>query len=129
MNNYNHRNIDLIRKVNTLNNFKDVIPFIIKKTIKYINDNVRNPIEINGIVELTRWEKHHFLRFFAKYVGETLYQYILKRKIDIARSILIEIDNQIIDNAYEIGFNNHLNFSIRFKKITGYRQKILEKLI
>jgi AraC family transcriptional regulator len=62
---------------------------------------------------------HHFLRLFTKYVGLSPYQYILKRKIDISKALLIETDNQIIDIAFEIGFNSHTNFSTRFKKFTG----------
>jgi AraC-like DNA-binding protein len=128
LNNYKHRDIDIVRSSNDLLNIKDDFPFIIKKTIQFINDNVRNEIEINDLVKLTRWDKHHFLRMFTKHVGTTPYQYVLIQKMNIAMSLLIETENNIADIAYELGFNNHSNFSIRFKKITGqtpedYRKK------
>lgn len=119
LNNYNHRNIDVVRNVNAVADCVDETPFIIKLTIKYINDHIRDSIEIEELVKLTRWEMHHFLRMFTKYVGLSPYQYILKRKIDVSKALLIETDNQIIDIAFEIGFNSHTNFSTRFKKFTG----------
>jgi AraC family transcriptional regulator len=57
---------------------------------------------------------------FKKYLGITPYQYILEQKIEYSKTLLIETNNQIFDIAYELGFNNHSNFSVRFKKITGY---------
>jgi AraC-like DNA-binding protein len=120
LNNFNHRNIDVVREAN--NNADTIInesPFIIKKTIQYINDHIYESIKIEELVKLTKWEKHHFLRMFTKYIGLTPYQYILSRKMDIAKSLLIETALPIIDIAYELGFNSHSNFSIRFKKLTG----------
>lgn len=119
LNNFQHRNIDLSRKEDALANAVDDSPFIIKLTINHINENIHNNIEIDKLVKITRWKKHHFIRTFEKYIGQTPYQYILKRKIEIAKTLLIETDIKIADIAYEVGFNSNSNFSTRFKKITG----------
>ena len=128
INNYHYRNVDVNRKEKTDEIIKDEIPFIIKKTIQYINCHINQTIEIDELVKLTRWEKHHFSRMFNKYVGMTPYQYILNQKIDYSKSLLIETNNQIIDIAFELGFNSHSNFSIRFKKISGYTPEDYRKI-
>ena len=128
INNYHYRNVDVNRKEKTDEIIKDEIPFIIKKTIQYINCHINETIEIDELVKLTRWEKHHFSRMFNKYVGMTPYQYILNQKIDYSKSLLIETNKQIIDIAFELGFNSHSNFSIRFKKISGYTPEDYRKI-
>ena len=117
LNNYYHRNIDVLRTEHGDTELKDENPFIIKKIIQYINSHISETIEIEDLVKLTRWEKHHFS-----------YQYILEQKIEYSKTLLIETNNQIFDIAYELGFNSHSNFSVRFKKITGYTPEDFRKI-
>jgi AraC-like DNA-binding protein len=128
INNYQHRNVDVNRKEKTDEIIKDETPFIIKKTIEYINSHIHEAIEIDELRKLTKWEKHHFSRMFNQYVGMTPYQYILNQKIDYSKSLLIETNNQIVDIAFELGFNSHSNFSTRFKKISGYTPEEFRKI-
>jgi AraC-like DNA-binding protein len=120
LNNFYHRNIDILRIDKDLNSLNDEIPFILRRIINYINTNINETIEIDQLVIQTRWEKPHFSRMFKKYLGITPYQYILNQKIEKSKSILKETNNQIFEIAYELGFNSHSNFTTRFKKITGY---------
>jgi AraC-like DNA-binding protein len=128
INNFRHRRIDVDRtiKENEINN--DEIPFIIKKSINYINQNIQGKIEINELARQTKWDTFHFSRMFKKYVGLSPYNYILKRKIEIAQSLLMESDQKIVDIAFELGFDNHSNFSVRFKKITGFSPENYRKI-
>ena len=128
LNNYYHRNIDVLRTEHGDTELKDENPFIIKKIIQYINSHISETIEIEDLVKLTRWEKHHFSRMFKKYLGTTPYQYILEQKREYSKTLLIETNNQIFDIAYELGFNSHSNFSVRFKKITGYTPEDFRKI-
>lgn len=119
LDNYKHRHVDIVRKNFDNDNLVTESPFIIKKIIKYINDNIYQTIEINQLVILTNWDKYHFLRMFTKFTGITPYQYILQQKMNIAKGFLMDTNLNIVEIAYDLGFNSHSNFSIRFKKMTG----------
>lgn len=54
---------------------------------------------------------------FTKYVGETPYQYILKRKVKKAEAILAETNQPINEIAFDLGFHSYSNFCIAFKKM------------
>lgn len=114
LNNYKHKKIDTLR---TENPHTDDTPFRIKETINYINDNVFEKIEIADLVNLTNWKKHHFIRVFTKYIGVTPYQYILSRKIEKAKSILLSDTISITEIAFELGFQSYSNFCLAFKKM------------
>lgn len=116
LNNYRHRNIDVIRHKEVLS---DDIPFIIKQTIKYIDENITEKIIISDLVKLTRWESQHFNRLFTKYMGITPYRYVVDKKINKVKIMLTETSIPIIQISFEFGFKSHSNFCHIFKKVTG----------
>ncbi len=125
LNNYAHRTIDPVRNdIEVLND----IPFRIKETVNYINENINNRIELNEVAALTNWQVTHFIRIFTKHMGITPYQYILRRKIEKAKALLEETNMPASDIAFELGFESYSNFCSAFKKNTGktpdnYRKK------
>ena len=128
INNFNYRKVDINRRVNEDEIVKDEIPFIIKKSVSYINDNINKNIQINELALQTKWDTFHFSRMFKKYLGLSPYNYILNRKIEIAKTLLIDIDKPIAEIAFELGFDNHSNFSVRFKKFTGHTPDDFRKI-
>jgi len=126
LNNYKHRKIDIIRQETPLSTD---IPFRIKQTINYINDNISEKIEISKLAEITQWKNEHFIRVFTKHLGVTPYQYVLIRKIDKAKVMLAETTVPIIQIAFELGFQSHGNFCNAFKKITKDTPEIYRKRV
>ncbi|WP_298115569.1 DNA-binding response regulator [Flavobacterium sp.] len=126
LSNYSHKNLDNLKNNNDI---VEEVPLAIRNVISYINDNIYERIDIEELAKLTRWKKHHFLRIFAKEVGVTPYQYILKRKIDIAKSLIKETEQPINEIAYDLGFINYGNFSQIFKKFIKQSPESYKKVI
>jgi len=125
LSNYKHRFIDIVRAETPM---KDDVPFIIKETINYINKNVSEKLEIADLAKITRWKESHFIRVFKKYAGMTPYQYILKRKIEKAKTLLVETTLPIVEISFELGFLSHSNFCIAFKKYSGMTPEEFRKI-
>lgn len=124
LNNYSHRTIDPIR--NDIEVVND-IPYRIKQTVNYINDNINNRIELHEVAALTNWQVTHFIRIFTKHMKITPYQYILKRKIEKAKALLEETAIPASDIAFELGFESYSNFCSAFKKMTSYTPDLYRK--
>ena len=127
INNYSHKLVDVKRNF-SYDKLVDNSPFIIKKAINYIDNNIYEKIEIKQLSSLTNWKENHFIRVFTKIVGITPYQYILKRKIEKSLLIISETSQPINETAFDLGFSSYNNFYIAFKKHTGktpeaYRQE------
>ena len=114
LNNYFHKKIDVARSEEVVT---DDSPLRIKQVVGYINKHVNEKIEIDDLATLTRWKSHHFIRMFTKFIGMTPYQYILKIKIERAKSLLTETQEPIANIATDLGFNGYSNFCIAFKKL------------
>jgi YesN/AraC family two-component response regulator len=116
LHNFKHRNIDVLRQDKEISND---IPFILKQSLKYINDNINEKIKISDLANQTRWESQHFNRLFTQYIGSTPYKYIMDKKIEKAKTLLIETKIPIVQLSFDLGFKSHSNFCSIFKKATG----------
>jgi len=115
LNNFHHKKIDVLRADCVLD---DEVPFILKQTINYINNNITEKLEIKQLAQMTKWKSQHFQRLFTKYLGMSPYQYILIKKIEMAKGLLAETDIQTRQISFEMGFASHSNFCTNFKKLT-----------
>lgn len=116
LSNYNHRNIDVIRAKEEI---VDDVPFIMKKVISYIHENITEKIMVDDLAHLTKWKSQHFQRLFSKYLGISPSQYILNQKIEKGISLLIETEMTVSEISFELGFQSTSNFFNAFKKHTG----------
>ncbi|MDY0871154.1 helix-turn-helix domain-containing protein [Dongia rigui] len=61
----------------------------------------------------------HFLRLFARIVGATPHQYLIRARLRRAARLLAESDQPITDIAYDIGFGDLSNFVRTFGRAAG----------
>lgn len=95
---------------------------------EYINSNYSKPITINELASLIYRSPSQTIRIFRKNFGISPYEYILKRKIQTAKSLLKNTAMSVQQISAELGFNDQHYFSTCFKRKTGltpgeYRKK------
>ena len=126
LNNYVHRNIDVLRLDNKIIND---VPFILKPAIRYIEEHIEHRIDIRLLSELTDYNYMHFIRMFSLYMnGITPYQYILQRKIERAKLLMTETDQLLTHIAFDLSFSSYSNFCKLFKRLTGTTPDAYRKL-
>lgn len=127
LSNYKHKNIDVLRKEEKIE--VNEVPYILKNVIAYINSNITEKIDIHQLSSLTKWSHQHFIKTFTKYIDQTPYQYILKKKIDKAIALIRESDMSLSDIALDLGFSSYSNFCNAFKKETNKTPDVYRKLV
>jgi methylphosphotriester-DNA--protein-cysteine methyltransferase len=60
--------------------YKDYISRI-NRVIDFINSNLKNEITLEQLADVANFSKFHFHRIFTSIVGETLSQFILRRRV------------------------------------------------
>ncbi len=124
MNNYKHKKIDVVR-ADTLS--VDEVPFILKDVVHYIDRHVDGRIDVNELSDRTPWSNQHFIRVFTKYVGDTPYQYVLKKKMEKARVLITDTELSMKDIAFDLGFLSYGNFCKLFKREMGMNPETYRK--
>lgn len=91
----------------------------IKKAVEL---NMNNDLKLDELAFLCNVSASTFKRKFVKLYNETPAQYFLKKKMEIAKVLLMENANPS-EVYYQVGYENHSSFSQSFKQIYGVSPK------
>ena len=125
LNNYKHRQIDVLRAPQKL---QDETALVLKNVIVYIDSNLNKKIDLHQLSSLTKWSHQYFVKLFSNYIGQSPYQYILQKKIEKAKALIVETDTPLTEIAFYFGFESYSNFLNAFKKETGYTPDFYKKM-
>ncbi len=89
----------------------------IQKSIDYIEDNIKEDIDINRVVQQSGYSTTHFYRIFQALMGEAIKEYIIKRKLSNAAIELAVTKKRLIEIAIDYGFNSQEVFTRAFTKL------------
>lgn len=97
---------------------------------EYIMRNFDNNISLNEVAAVANMATTTFCNFFKEHYRVTFMEYVTEIRIGHACKLLSDSTKNIVEAAYESGFNNLANFNRQFKKLknmtpTEYR-KMLE---
>lgn len=94
------------------------------KGINFIEDNLKEEINISDIASKTGFSKFHFIRIFKSISKDTIFEYIRKRRLTDAAIDLIETDMSIIDIAFKYAYNSQEAFTRAFENYYSVTPKI-----
>jgi AraC-like DNA-binding protein len=85
----------------------------------YIDTHADEPLGLELLARNAGLSVFHFLRLFAKILGVTPHQYLIRARLRHAARLLAEEDRPITSIAYEIGFGDLSNFVRTFHRAAG----------
>jgi len=85
----------------------------------WIDANSNALLDLDLMAEAAALSPFHFLRLFARVLGVTPHQYLVRSRLRRAARLLAEDDRAITDVAYEAGFNDLSNFVRTFHRAAG----------
>ncbi|HCA08855.1 helix-turn-helix domain-containing protein [Chryseobacterium sp.] len=90
------------------------------KAIRYIDNHLDADLSLENIAEIAMYSPFHFHRIFKLITGETLQNYIIRKKIEKSAFYLaVKKEMEIKEIYLDLGFSNHSVFSKTFKKHYG----------
>jgi len=91
---------------------------LIRTTLDYISEHICQPVTLESIAKSLFVSKYHLSHAFKKHMGVSIHQYIILKRVEIAKSLIRENKPMNIV-CLESGFNNYSNFFKAFKSVTG----------
>lgn len=82
----------------------------------FIEERSSTHVDLETISLAAGLSAFHFLRVFAKVVGATPHQYLLRSRLRRAARLLAETDRPVTDIAYDVGFGDLSNFVRTFHR-------------
>jgi AraC family transcriptional regulator len=95
----------------------------ILRAIRFIEKNLCEDIKTAEVAQETAFSKYHFHRIFLAVTGNTIADYIRRRRLTNAAFELVESDKKIIDIALDHCFETPESFSRAFRRMYGVTPK------
>ncbi|SFO90111.1 helix-turn-helix domain-containing protein [Salibacterium halotolerans] len=93
-------------------------PFV-QKIRDFIQRHLREPLDVRAVADYMNISKGHLSTQFKKECGVTLKHYILERKIEEAKRLILFTEHTLSGIAALLCFNDQTYFTKAFKRITG----------
>lgn len=90
--------------------------------VAYINDHLADDLTLDRLAETCYISKSHLMHQFKTYTGLTLYQFIIKKRVTVARN-MIHAGTPVTEACMRCGFNDYSNFLKAFKREFGRSPK------
>lgn len=92
---------------------------IIDRALAYMDKHFAEPLPVDQIAAQVGLSTSHFNKHFRQQTGYSPHEYIILRRIDHAKELLLSTEQTVSQIAYESGYNSEENFIRSFKKKTG----------
>jgi AraC family transcriptional regulator len=85
----------------------------------WIDAHSRTPIDLEGAAREAGLSPFHFLRLFARVLGVTPHQYLVRARLRHAARLLARDSQPVTDIALDVGFGDLSNFVRTFRRAAG----------
>ena len=105
--------------LSTMNKSSSLYPQWLSKLLAYIQASATRKRSLDEYIETTGYCHEHVSREFKRFTGYRLNEYILRTKLEYAKTLLSLDENSITEITYYLGFSSESNFIAAFKKLYG----------
>ncbi|WP_281612618.1 AraC family transcriptional regulator [Flammeovirga sp. SubArs3] len=88
----------------------------INRVFTFIDKNLGNDLSLDKVAEIAYFSPFHFHRIFKLITGETLNEYVKRKRIEKSAADLLHKNISISEIAHHFGFSDASSYSKAFKK-------------
>ncbi|MEM7555360.1 MAG: AraC family transcriptional regulator [Cyanobacteria bacterium P01_A01_bin.84] len=93
------------------------------QVMEYVNHHLSESIRLKDLAAYLGISQFHFSRLFKQSTGVSPHQYIMQRRIELAKQFLKKDNISIADIALNCGFNSNAHLGKYFRQMTGMTPK------
>lgn len=91
----------------------------LKRITEFVEDNLGRSIGLTEMASLAGLSTRHFIRAFSESTGDTPHQYVIGRRIERAKCLLVSGKYSLTEIGLSVGFSHSQHFTTKFKRHTG----------
>jgi len=91
----------------------------LNRVLEYIDANLDREIALDALAETARMSSHYFSELFKQSVHISPHQFVLRRRIDRARTLLNDPAVTVLEAAVRSGFADQSHFTRMFRRVVG----------
>ena len=98
-----------------------------RRVVDFIEANLSTPFTLGDLATLAHLSDFHFARMFKASFSCTPHQYVLSRRIELAKQLLSSRTISLVDVALSCGFSSQQHLSQQFKKRVGITPAVFRR--
>ncbi len=102
-------------------------PATFRRVLAYIDEHFTREIGLTEIARVAHLSEYHFARLFKQTVGVPVYQYVLHKRMECGKELLLSGKYNVTQAALHTGFSDTSHFSRHFKRHFGVTPRELTK--
>ena len=91
----------------------------LRQVIDYINGHLDRDLGLAELAKIVQMSPHYFTRLFKQSTGLTPHQYVIHRRVERAKELLLNGELTIAEVAYSVGFANQSHLNRHLKRLLG----------
>jgi len=100
---------------------QDLLSLLVRQIKLHLDNQLLQPFHTEQLVAEMGMSAKHLNRVFKKEMGTTIYNYVLTKKMESAKLMLIETHLTVVEISEQLGYSDAHYFSNLFKQKTGMR--------
>lgn len=92
---------------------------MLKRILEYVRENLQADLSLHDLAQLVQMDEYRFTRWFKQSTGLPPHRYVLRRRIELAKSLLRNPRLPLSEVALRCGFGDQSHFSNTFHRMTN----------
>ena len=95
----------------------------LRQVIDYIEEHLADNLSLSDLAVAVNLSPYHFARLFKVSIGLSPHQYVIHRRIERAKLLLITTNWSLTTIAHAVGCASESHLALHFKRLTGLTPK------
>jgi len=91
----------------------------LRLVLDYIHEHLAEDVSLETLARVAGLSPFHFARLFKKTVGIAPHQYLIRRRVERAKELLLTTESEIAEIAVQVGFCDQSHLTSHFKRTYG----------
>ncbi len=91
----------------------------LRRVAQYIQEHGRRELRLAELSAVVHMSPYHFARLFKRSTGVSPHRFLVRHRIDEARTLLAARKGSIAEIARAVGFRTPSHFTTTFRRLTG----------
>jgi AraC family transcriptional regulator len=100
----------------------------LKQTLAYIEDHLSEDLSLSRIASVTGVSASHFKTLFRESAGVPVHQYVIQRRVERAKDLLMQDELSIAEIALATGFSHQSHLARHMRRSVGLSPRAMKRL-
>ena len=97
----------------------------LRQVVEYIHAHLEHELGLAELAAIAHLSPHYFTRLFKQSTGVTPHQFVIRCRVQRAKTLLLAGKNSIAEIAQQVGFANQAHLNVHIKRLLGVTPRMI----